>query len=120
MPILNTVKNLSIHIGVYRPAHWLSRRLQRDQLQTYLSDISLYRSLLPPGALCFDVGANIGEKSETFLRAGARVVAFEPNPTVLPELRARCSRERNWTVVPTALGASVGIETLYDRKSSRA
>jgi FkbM family methyltransferase len=80
-------------------------------------DVELFRSLLPPGALCFDVGANIGEKSEALLDAGARVVAFEPNPQVLPELRARCRHRSNWSVVATALGSGPAIATLRAQES---
>jgi FkbM family methyltransferase len=113
MPLATTVKNLSIVAGLYRYARWLSRRLRPAQLRAHLDDIRFYRSLLPSGALCFDVGANIGEKSEALLKAGARVVAFEPNPLVLPELRARCSYQKNWTIVAAALGSGAAISTLY-------
>ena len=41
-------------------------------------------------------------------KAGARVVAFEPNPMVWPELRARCGSNKNWTLVRTALGSGAG------------
>ena len=75
--------------------------------------MNLYRRLLPPGSLCFDVGANVGEKSEALLEAGARVVAFEPNPLVLPELRARCGYHANWAVLPTALGSECTIAALH-------
>jgi len=75
-----------------------------------------YRHLLPANALCFDVGANIGNKSEAMLETGAQVVAFEPNPLVLPELKARCRHFRNWTLVETALGEKAAIETLYARE----
>jgi FkbM family methyltransferase len=72
--------------------------------------------LLPAGALCFDVGANIGSKSEALLLAGARVVAFEPNLRVLPELIARCGHDDKWSLVAAAVGSAAKIATLYDRK----
>jgi FkbM family methyltransferase len=112
------IKRVSIVVGLYRPARWLSRRLRPVRLHAYLSEIQLYQSLLPPDALCFDVGANIGEKSEALLAAGARVVAFEPNPLVLPELRARCSHDQSWMCVQTALGSAASIATLHARTSS--
>jgi FkbM family methyltransferase len=117
MSLLATAKRVSIASGLYRPARWLSRRIRPSQLRALRDDIELYRSLLRPGALCFDVGANIGEKSEALLEAGARVVAFEPNPLVLPELQARCGHHKNWTVVATALGSGAAIATLHARES---
>jgi FkbM family methyltransferase len=118
MSISTTVKQLSIATGLYRPARYLSRLISPNQLQTFQADIDLYRSLLKPNVLCFDVGANIGEKSEALLQAGARVVAFEPNLLVIPELRSRCNHHKNWTLVETALGKDAGIATLYARESS--
>lgn len=117
MRLLTLAKRLSIITGLYRPTRWLSRQLRPGRLHAFQRDIKLFRSLLPSGALCFDVGANIGQKSEALLDAGARVVAFEPNPLVLPELRARCRHRKNWSVVATALGSGPAIAILHVRKS---
>lgn len=117
MSLTTSVKQASIATGTYRPMRWLSRRIRPSLLRAFHEDVDLYRALLPPRALCFDVGANIGQKSEALLRAGAaRVVAFEPNPRVLPELRARCGHWKNWTLVQAALGSAAGLATLYARK----
>jgi len=118
MHLSTVVKNFSIGAGVYRPARWLSRRLRPAQLQAYHDDICFYRSLLPSSALCFDVGANIGEKTETMLKAGSRVVAFEPSPVAMLELKARCGREKNCTLVATAIGCEADISTLYATQDS--
>jgi len=59
-------------------------------LQSFVNDASFYQNLLPSGGLVFDVGANIGEKSEALLEAGMKVIAFEPNPEVIAELLGRC------------------------------
>ena len=118
MSIRSSVKQFSLAAGLYRPARWLARRLLASPPPAYFTGIDLYRSLLPPDALCFDVGANIGHKSEVLLAAGARVVAFEPNPLVLPELRARCGHHQGWAWVAAAVGAEGGVAPLYARKSS--
>jgi FkbM family methyltransferase len=46
-----------------------------------------YRQFIKRGDLVFDVGANVGEKTAAFLAAGARVVAVEPNPVCVDEIR---------------------------------
>jgi FkbM family methyltransferase len=92
--------------------------LRPAQIQAHYDDISFYRSLLPHSVLCFDVGANIEEKSEAMLKIGARVVAFEPSPEALLELRARCSRYKAWTLVPAAVGSEPGIAILSCPKDS--
>lgn len=117
MTMLATAKRVSITTGLYRPARWLNRRIRPHLLRALRNDIEFYRSLLSPGALCFDVGANIGDKSEALLQAGARVVAFEPNPLVTPELQARCGYHRDWTFVATAIGSGAAIATLHVRES---
>ena len=39
-----------------------------------------YSSLLPPGAMVFDIGANRGTMTRVFSSLGAKVLAVEPNP----------------------------------------
>jgi FkbM family methyltransferase len=75
--------------------------------------MELYGSLLRRGALCFDIGANVGDKSEALLQIGSRVVAFEPNPLVVPELRARCGAYKEWALVEAALGSGPRIAILH-------
>ena len=115
--ITKTAKKLAIATGLYRPARYLTRLFNPHHGRAFQADIALYRSLLQPGALCFDVGANIGDKSEALLEAGARVVAFEPNRLLMPELSARCKHQKNWTLIEAALGSSAAIATLYAAKS---
>lgn len=113
---LTAAKRLSIATGLYRPARWLARTLRAGESRAFRADIALYESLLSPGDLCFDVGANVGDKSEAMLKVGAQVVAFEPNPLVVPELRARCGQHPRWTLVEAALGSAAAIATFYAQR----
>ena len=115
--IKNKIKNISIILGFYRTARWVSRQVQPSLMREFQGDIKLYRSLIQPSSLCFDVGANVGKKSEALLKAGARVVAFEPNPLVLPELHARCEHYNKWSVIMAALGSGAAISELHACKS---
>lgn len=114
--LLKVLKRTAIATGLYPPARWLARRLRAVERHAFEQDVALFRSLLPPGALCFDVGAHVGSRSEAMLAAGAAVVAFEPNPLVLPELRARCAHRRTWRLVTSAVGSRAGRGTLHARK----
>jgi len=120
MQVSNTlrrkVKELTIAAGAYRPARRLYRRLNRTKYRTHLNDTRFYGSLLPRSALSFDVGANIGDKSEALIEAGSRVVAFEPNPLLHGELLSRFKGERNWTVVLAAVGGEPGVLPFYARE----
>jgi len=65
-----------------------------------------YREFVPPGSLVFDVGAHVGDRSVAFARLGARVIALEPQPALLPVLRFMTRREPTVTVLQTAAGAA--------------
>jgi FkbM family methyltransferase len=85
-----------------RPVNWRHR------------EILFYRSLLGggrEGLLVFDVGANRGQRTDVFLKLGARVVAVEPDETNL-RLLARKYQGRPVTLVGKALSDAVGVGTL--------
>ena len=74
----------------------------------YQAELRFYRQLIRPGDMCFDIGANFGQKTALFLDAGARVVAVEPQPVCLDLLRRSFQRRRELEIVPAALGATEG------------
>jgi FkbM family methyltransferase len=51
--------------------------------------VAFYRQLLTPGEVVFDVGANVGNRVQAFLEAGARVIAVEPQPDCVNTLREK-------------------------------
>ncbi len=107
-----TLKRASIATGLYRPVRALHTRFHAAPRLRQREDVAFYRRWIPAGSLCFDVGANIGDKSDALLAAGLRVVAFEPNPLIHDELRARFAGVPHWTLVPVAVGAAAGLLAL--------
>jgi FkbM family methyltransferase len=71
---------------------------------------------VPPVAVVFDVGAHAGQYTKLFARAASsgRVYAFEPGSYARAILRTVVSTRRlgNVSVVPMALGAACGLDTL--------
>ncbi|WP_062013606.1 FkbM family methyltransferase [Aureimonas sp. AU4] len=65
-------------ILVYRGQFWRRRALER-----------FFRTMVAPGDLAFDIGAHVGNRSQALARAGARVVAFEPQPRLAAYLERR-------------------------------
>lgn len=51
--------------------------------------IGFYRGFVQTGALCFDIGANIGGRTELFRAIGARTIAVEPQSACVWELHKR-------------------------------
>ena len=116
---LSMLKRTSISTGLYRPARFLYRHLlKRKQLRDLRRDTAFFSQMVEPGSLCFDVGANVGEKTEALLAAGAKVVAFEPQPDCMAELKARCGHRPQFAARQAALGSQVGESTLYVHGSS--
>jgi FkbM family methyltransferase len=72
--------------------------------------------LVPPAAVVFDVGAHAGQYTKLFAQTAlaGRVYAFEPGSYARAILRTVVWLHRlaNVTVVPMALGAVSGVETL--------
>lgn len=69
---------------------------------------SFYRRFIQPGDLVFDVGANLGNRTAVFRRLGARVVAVDPQPGCVRELRNRFGADPGVILEPVALGSTEG------------
>lgn len=83
-------------------------------LDTLNADIlKFYQGFIREGDLCFDVGANIGRKTDIFLKLGARVVAVEPNPECFKFLEWKYRRRKNVILVPHALDAESGRKEMF-------
>jgi FkbM family methyltransferase len=73
---------------------------------------AFYAAFVRPGSLCFDVGAHVGDRSRSWSRLGATVVAVEPQPDFARLLRLLFRRDPAVTVLETAAGAAPGRLTL--------
>jgi FkbM family methyltransferase len=72
-----------------------------------------YGLFVHPGALCFDIGAHLGNRSRAFLDLGARVIALEPQPACVAYLQKRWAGEQRFTLVSSAIGAHPGRAGLH-------
>ena len=68
-----------------------------------------YAPLIPRGGLCFDVGAHVGNRSRSWSRLGAHVVALEPQPDFARFLRWLFRSDRRVVVRQEAVGSSPGL-----------
>jgi FkbM family methyltransferase len=81
------------------------KRLDADQRRR---GIEFYRGFVEPGDLCFDIGANVGNRTELLQEIGARVVSVEPQGSCVDRLRQRFSDDEAVVIVPSAVGAAPG------------
>jgi len=73
---------------------------------------ALYSRFVRPGALCFDIGAHLGDRIGHFRALGARVVALEPQPSLMRILHRLYDRDSAVTLIEAAAGAASGAAPL--------
>ena len=98
-----------------RPAIGVRRSLDvyyRDAARTARMD-ALNSAFVTKGARVFDIGAHVGDRTASFLRLGASVVALEPQPRVFRALRLLHGRAPAAVLLPWAVGKGTGEVTLY-------
>lgn len=77
----------------------------RQQRRTMLA---FYRSFIKPGDLCFDIGANAGDRTAVFLDCGAKVISVDPQPVCVAQLKKRFAKNDRVVVVDKAMGTKPG------------
>ncbi len=95
------------------PPHWrrshdasLERRTEAARQRQIMT--SFYGRFVGPGDLCFDVGANTGNRTAVLLDLGARVVCVEPQPACVKKLKKIFGKNPAVTIVEAALGEKEG------------
>lgn len=73
----------------------------------------LYRVFLATGDLCFDIGANLGNRTRCFRTLGCRVVAIEPQAKCFAKLAKGFAGNPNVRLVHAAVGRQPGRATLH-------
>lgn len=68
----------------------------------------LNAQFVPKGGLAFDIGAHVGDRTASFLRLGASVVALEPQPRVFRAMRFIHRHKPRAVLKCEAVGARTG------------
>lgn len=93
-----------------RRARWKEqRRLKNARSEGMMLGIV---SMLQPGDVVLDCGANVGAVCEPLAQSGATVHAFEPDPYAFSQLSARVGRFDNVTLHNAAVGSHAGTVKL--------
>jgi FkbM family methyltransferase len=92
----------------------LRLRLERQAKFRYANGlIDGIASMLKPGDVVCDCGANVGKITAALAASGATVHAFEPDPHALEILRAKFEGVGNVILHPVAVGDALGSVTFY-------
>jgi len=108
--VLNRATQLSPLYAPLRDAY--QRTFNRVYWQHRQHLMSLFSRFISSNDLVFDVGANVGEYTRVFAALGARVVAVEPNPNLVTNLKL-VRPFGQISVEGVALGSKVGTADLY-------
>lgn len=84
----------------------------RDIARTERMD-RLNAQFIRKGGLAFDIGAHVGDRTASFRRLGASVVALEPQPNVFRALRRIHGRDPRIALECQAVGAATGHIELF-------
>lgn len=79
---------------------------------------AFYSQFVKQGDLCFDVGANIGNRTELFLALGARVVAVEPQEKCVQQLQNKYGGRHDVRIINKALGKNEGAAKMFISNAS--
>jgi FkbM family methyltransferase len=102
MSVAARAYGLARSLAMYYGVPFRGRRMRR-----------FYAQFVHEGALCFDVGAHVGNRVRCFRSLGARVVAIEPQPDFVRVLRLLYGRDTGVEIVPQAVGREPGTAELY-------
>lgn len=98
IPLYKKAKSLKSLLKILDPNHI---RHKRDMVR-------FYSQFIHKGNLCFDVGANLGNRTEIFLKLGATVLAIEPQDICMQQLRKKYKNNSRVVIIPKALGEKQG------------
>jgi len=86
---------------------WRINRRSREKRELLIFT-EFYKEFLSAGDLCFDIGANLGNRTRAFLQLGCRVIAVEPQIRCIKRLRNEFQKNERFSIEPIALGSTKG------------
>lgn len=116
--ISNTIKSVLkeslLDLGLYHKVNnFRFRNDQRNREQE-----KFYSTVIHSDDLVFDVGANIGQRSEIFAKLARKVIAIEPQPNCVRHLKSRFMFKKNVVIEEAAVGEQAGEATMWQSNSS--
>lgn len=91
---------------------WRLNRKKREAAETQLFS-DFYQQFLSPGDLCFDIGANLGNRVKSFRKLGCNVIALEPQNSCFATLEKQFATDPGTTLVNKAVGRTTGEAEIH-------
>jgi FkbM family methyltransferase len=83
---------------------------ERRELESFQT---FYRNFVNPGDLCFDIGANLGNRTRCFRHLGCKVVAVEPQEQCFRKLQQHFGGDPDIHLLHKAVGREEGEAVLH-------
>jgi FkbM family methyltransferase len=99
---VKSLRFLGLYNIVYTTVLSISNILSRRKLMRH------YSKFVSEGDLCFDIGANLGNRTRVFLELGATVIAVEPQDSCMKKLQRKYKNNSKVILIRGALGSKEG------------
>ena len=103
-------------IQYYRYLKTWKKIRSRRVSDSHAEELGFYSQFLGEGELCFDIGANVGDKCDLFLGLGAKVIAVEPQECCQLVLNRRF-KDDDVVVEAVALADNEEVRSLFVDRS---
>ena len=90
---------------------WWPTTYDKEQSKFLDEQVKFYGQFIKQGDLCFDVGGNVGLKTNVFLKLKARVVTLEPQQNCVTILKAKYGNKA--TILQKGAGAQNVVQEFY-------
>lgn len=100
----------------WRLENWLKQQTwyQRREFAKYeRRELRLFKRFIKADDLVFDIGANVGNKAQTFLTLGGNVICLEPDKRCLATLKEKYADNPNVTIVAAGVSSETGQATFF-------
>lgn len=85
--------------------NWRNKKIKKYQ--------KFYSQFIPPQSIAYDIGANIGDRTESLTRICKIVIAVEPLPFIIKKLKSRFKYNKKIIIEPFAIGEKESITDMY-------
>jgi len=109
--IVKSLKRYLRQTWIYSVRQWVESHSPKG-IKKQEKILSFYSQFLTANDLCFDVGANIGNRTEIFSKLGVKTISIEPQQVCLKHLHKRFDDDINVTILHTAVGEYEGYAEL--------
>lgn len=75
--------------------------------------MEIYKNILKKNDLCFDIGANIGNKTETFIKYSDKIICIEPQSNCALIIKNKFINNPNVVIVNKGCGPNIGKSILF-------